>query len=256
MKEFQKLVDIIAQLRDPVSGCPWDVKQTPESLVPNFIEELYEAVEAIEEKDSNALLEELGDLLLHIVFQARIAEEEGRFDIAQVLEHIAEKLIRRHPHVFGDQELADADAVKMNWERLKKKEKTERISVLEGIPRALPGLIYAQRTQEKAASVGFDWPNVEPVLEKLAEEEAEFNDALASEDNAMIREELGDMLFTLVNLARKLHIDAESALKETTRKFHKRFHYIEEHYRQNGANIHEASLEELDALWDLAKKDR
>ncbi len=256
MKEFQKLVDIVAQLRDPVSGCPWDIKQTSESLVPNFIEELHEAVEAIEEGDSAALLEELGDLTLHIVFQAQIAREEGRFDMAEVLGKIVDKLVRRHPHVFGDLSLVDADAVKMNWERLKKVEKTERISVLEGIPRALPGLIYAQRTQEKAASVGFDWPDIAPVLAKLDEEEAELHEALATEDINLIREELGDMLFTLVNLARKLHIDAEGALKETSRKFHKRFNYIEDHYRQNGADIHEASLEELDALWDLAKKEK
>lgn len=256
MKEFQRLVDIIAQLRDPVAGCPWDIKQTSKSLVPNFIEELHEAVEAIEDDDSDALREELGDLILHIVMQARIAEEEGRWGIAGVLEKICDKLVRRHPHVFGDQELRDSEAVKMNWERIKKTEKAERVSVLEGIPRALPGLIYAQRSQEKAASVGFDWPDLAPVLEKIREEEAEFHAALASGDPDGIREELGDMLFTLVNLARKLHIDAESALKETTRKFHARFHYIENHYRQNGENIHEASLEELDALWDLAKKDQ
>lgn len=256
MKEFDALIEILARLRDPVSGCPWDLKQTSVSLVPNFIEELYEAVEAIEDGDSDSLKEELGDLLLHIVFQAQIAEEEGRFGIVEVLEQIVDKLVRRHPHVFGNLEVKDSEAVKMNWERLKKAEKTERISVLEGIPRALPALIYAQRTQEKAASVGFDWPNLEPVLAKLAEEEAEFQEALASGEISAIREELGDMLFTLVNLARKLHIDAESVLKETSRKFHGRFHYIEEHYRQNGENIHEASLEELDALWDLAKKDQ
>ncbi|HNT52393.1 MAG TPA: nucleoside triphosphate pyrophosphohydrolase [Candidatus Syntrophosphaera sp.] len=256
MKEFQRLVDIIAQLRDPVAGCPWDIKQTPESLIPNFIEELYEAVEAIEERDSPALLEELGDLLLHIVFQARIAEEGGCFGITEVLNHITEKLIRRHPHVFADANLTDADAVKLNWERLKKKEKAERVSVLEGIPRALPALIYAQRTQEKAASVGFDWPDLEPILDKLDEEEAELHAALATGDNTLIADELGDMLFTLVNLSRKLHIDAESALKATARKFHHRFHFIEEHYRQNGADIHEASLAELDAVWDLAKKNR
>ncbi|MBW6513165.1 MAG: nucleoside triphosphate pyrophosphohydrolase [Candidatus Syntrophosphaera sp.] len=255
MTEFQKLVDIIAQLRDPVSGCPWDVKQTSQSLVPNFIEELHEAVEAIEDGDGAALMEELGDLMLHVVFQAQIASEEGRFDIADVLRGIAQKLVRRHPHVFGDLDVADADAVKLNWERLKKQEKTKRQSVLEGIPRSLPALIYAQRTQEKAASVGFDWPNITPILAKLNEEEAELREALDSEDILQIREELGDLLFTIVNLARKLHIDAESALKETARKFHKRFNYIEEHYRKNGADIHEASLEELDAVWDLAKKD-
>jgi MazG family protein len=255
MKEFQNLTEIIARLRDPVAGCPWDIKQTPLSLVPNFIEELYEAVEAIEDNDDKALMEELGDLLLHIGFQAQIAAEEGRFDIADVLNTIAEKLVRRHPHVFGDLSLSDADAVKMNWERLKKVEKTERISVLEGIPRSLPALIYAQRTQEKAASVGFDWPDIGPILAKLDEEEIELHEALASGDYAHIKEELGDLLFTLVNLARKLHLDAEGALKETSRKFHRRFQYIEEHYRKSGDNIHEANLAELDALWDIAKKD-
>ncbi|MDZ4182106.1 MAG: nucleoside triphosphate pyrophosphohydrolase [Candidatus Cloacimonadaceae bacterium] len=254
MKEFQRLVDIIAQLRDPVGGCPWDIKQSSKSLVPNFIEELYEAVEAIEDDDDAALAEELGDLMLHIVFQAQIAAEEGRFGMADVLTKIADKLVRRHPHVFGDLSLDDADAVKLNWERLKKVEKKERISVLEGIPRALPALIYAQRTQEKAASVGFDWQDITPILEKLDEESLELHEALATDDAAHIREELGDMIFTLVNLARKLHIDAESALKETTRKFQRRFNYIEDHYRQNGADIHEASLEELDAVWDIAKK--
>lgn len=256
MKKFQHLVDIIAQLREPVSGCPWDIKQTSQSLVPNFIEELYEAVEAIEDGDHAGLMEELGDLMLHIVFQAQIASEERRFDIADVLRAIADKLVRRHPHVFGQLEVNDADTVKMNWERLKKAEKKDRKSVLEGIPRALPALIHAQRTQEKAASVGFDWPDLEPVMAKLDEERLELDEALASEDYLRIKEELGDMLFTLVNLARKLHIDAEGALKETSRKFHKRFSYIEEHYRQNGDDIHEASLEELDAVWDLAKEDR
>ena len=256
MKEFQHLVDIIAQLREPVFGCPWDIKQTSQSLVPNFIEELYEAVEAIEDGDHAGLMEELGDLMLHIVFQAQIASEERRFDIADVLRAIADKLVRRHPHVFGQLEVNDADTVKMNWERLKKAEKKDRKSVLEGIPRALPALIHAQRTQEKAASVGFDWPDLEPVMAKLDEERLELDEALASEDYLLIKEELGDMLFTLVNLARKLHIDAEGALKETSRKFHKRFSYIEEPYRQNGDDIHEASREELDAVWDLAKEDR
>jgi MazG family protein len=256
MKEFQDLVDIIAQLREPLSGCPWDIKQTSQSLVPNFIEELYEAVEAIEDGDETGLMEELGDLMLHIVFQAQIATEEQRFDITDVLRAINDKLVRRHPHVFGQLEVNDADNVKMNWERLKKSEKKDRKSVLEGIPRALPALIHAQRSQEKAASVGFDWPNLKPVLAKLDEERKELDEALASEDHLQIKEELGDMLFTLVNLARKLHIDAESALKETSRKFHKRFNFIEEHYQKNGDDIHEANLEELDLLWDIAKEDR
>jgi len=255
MKEFQKLVNIIAQLRDPVSGCPWDLKQTPKSLIPNMIEELYEVVEAIEDGDNIALMEELGDLLLHIVMQAQLASEAGVFNIVDVLNHINDKLVRRHPHVFGELELRDADSVKKNWERLKKAEKQERKSVLEGIPRALPALIYAQRMQEKAASVGFDWDEIPPILEKIDEETEELKSALETEDQIRIKEELGDLLFTIVNLARKLHIDAESALKETARKFSKRFQYIEEQYRQNGENINEASLEELNSFWELSKKE-
>lgn len=255
MKEFQKLVDIIAQLRDPVSGCPWDIKQTPQSLIPNMVEELYEVVEAIEDGDNVALMEELGDLLLHIVMQAQLASESGAFNIIDVLNHINDKLVRRHPHVFGELELKDADTVKKNWERLKKAEKQERKSVLEGIPRALPALIYAQRMQEKAASVGFDWDDVPPILEKIDEETKELKSALETEDQTRIKEEMGDLLFTIVNLARKLHLDAESALKETARKFSKRFQYIEEQYRQNGENINEASLEELNSFWELSKKE-
>ena len=255
MKEFQKLVDIIAQLRDPVSGCPWDIKQTPQSLIPNMVEELYEVVEAIEDGDNVALMEELGDLLLHIVMQAQLASEAGVFNIVDVLNHINDKLVRRHPHVFGELELRDADSVKKNWERLKKAEKQERKSVLEGIPRALPALIYAQRMQEKAASVGFDWDEIPPILEKIDEETEELKSALDTEDQIRIKEELGDLLFTIVNLARKLHIDAESALKETAGKFSKRFQYIEEQYIKNGEDINEASLEELDSFWELSKKE-
>jgi len=251
---FQKLVEIVARLRDPVSGCPWDLKQTPETLIPNFIEELYETVEAIENKDNEALIEELGDLMLHIVFQAQIATEEERFDINQVMEKIVDKLVRRHPHVFGELDLDDAYAVKMNWERLKKAEKTDRKSVLDGIPRALPALIYAQRTQEKAASVGFDWQEIEPVLEKLEEEHQELIQAMQNGAADEIKEELGDLLFTIVNLSRKLGYDAESVLKETTRKFTKRFHFVEEHYSNSQEDIHEASLAELDAIWERAKQ--
>jgi len=254
MKGFQALLDILAMLRNPENGCPWDIKQTRESLVPNFIEELYEVVEAIEDKDNESLKEELGDLLLHIVFQAQISAEQGLWDIEEVLAEINDKLIRRHPHVFGDLNLTDADAVKMNWERIKKKEKTERKSVLDGIPRSLPALIQAQRTQEKAASVGFDWPDLKPILAKLDEEREELAEALITEDPELIYEELGDMIFTLVNLARKLSIDAEAALKDCTKKFSRRFHSIEDHYKTSGADIHEASLEELDSHWEKAKK--
>jgi len=252
MNTFQDLVDILAALRDPEKGCPWDLKQTPESLVPNFIEELYEVVEAIEDADDAALKEELGDLLLHIVFQIQIAKEEGRFDEADVLEAICSKLVRRHPHVFGDLALADAEGVKMNWERIKKQEKQERESVLDGIPKAMPALIQAYRIQEKAASVGFDWPDLGPVLAKIDEEREELQEVLLAEDTEAIREELGDLIFSIVNLARKLNIDAEAALKDTNRKFYRRFRYVEAQYTDN--DIHEASLEELDRHWDTAKQ--
>lgn len=251
MSKFQSLVEIVASLRDPERGCPWDFKQTRESLVPNFIEELYEVVEAIEDKDYTALREELGDLMLHIVFQAQIASEEGNFDIEDVMSAICDKLVRRHPHVFGDVQVEDAESVKMNWERIKKKEKKERKSVLDGIPRSLPALIQAQRIQEKAASVGFDWPELKQVMAKIEEEYEELHEALAAEDRAAIEEELGDYIFSIVNLARKLGIDAEAALKATTRKFYRRFRHVEAQYSED--KIHEASLEELDFHWESAK---
>ena len=171
MNKFQELMDIIAALRDPETGCPWDAKQTPESLVPNFIEELYEVVEAIEDKDDEALCEELGDLMLHLVFQVQIAHEKKAFEMEDVLGAIVDKLVRRHPHVFGDLSVADAEGVKLNWEHIKRVEKTDRESVLDGVPKSMPALIQAHRTQEKAASVGFDWPDLPPVLAKIDEED-------------------------------------------------------------------------------------
>nr|MDK2851148.1 hypothetical protein [Candidatus Cloacimonadota bacterium] len=251
MNKFEDLVEILAALRDPEKGCPWDLKQTPRSLIPNFIEELYEVVEAIEDGDDEALQEELGDLLLHIVFQIQIAKEENKFDEADVLEAICSKLVRRHPHVFGDLSVSDADVVKMNWERIKKQEKHERESVLDGIPRALPALIQAHRIQEKAASVGFDWPDLAPVLAKIDEEREELQEVLADNDPEAIYEELGDLLFSIVNLARKLNIDAEAALKDANRKFYRRFRHVEDQYQNS--DIHEASLDELDRHWETAK---
>ncbi|HPF08340.1 MAG: nucleoside triphosphate pyrophosphohydrolase [Candidatus Cloacimonetes bacterium] len=252
MHRFQELVDVVASLRDPDKGCPWDIKQTATSLVPNFIEELYEVVEAIEDNDNQALCEELGDLMLHIVFQAQIASEQGTFQISDVLSEIVNKLVRRHPHVFGDLNVDSAEGVKMNWERIKKAEKKDRESVLDGIPRSLPALIKAQRTQEKAASVGFDWPDLKPALDKLDEEREELYEALASGENEAIQDELGDLLFTIVNLSRKLGIDAETALNGTTAKFYRRFRYVEEQYRTG--DIHAARLEELDSHWEAAKE--
>ena len=256
MKEFDKLVEIIENLRDKKNGCPWDIKQTHESLVPNFIEELYESVEAIENKNYEHLSEELGDLMLHIIMQAQIAREADEFEIEEVLQKINDKLVRRHPHVFADGHATDANGVKMNWERIKFEEKKQsRQSAIDGIPRAMPALIVAQRMQEKAASVGFDWPDVEPAIDKLEEEAAEFKEAFQQKDIEEMQNELGDMLFSIVNIARKLGFDTESALKRTIKKFETRFRKVEGYYRKNNKNMLDASLEQLDEIWEIAKKD-
>ncbi len=256
MKEFDRLMEIIEKLRDPQKGCPWDVKQTHESLIPNFIEELYESIEAIEKKDFDHLSEELGDLLLHIIMQVQMAKEEKKFEMDDVLKKINDKLIRRHPHVFGNGEAKDANGVKMNWERIKFEEKKQsRTSAIDGIPRAMPALIVAQRMQEKAASVGFDWPDVQPAIEKLKEETKEFDEAFEENDIIQMQDELGDMLFSIVNIARKLGFDTESALKKTINKFEIRFKKVEKHYRKNNHNMLDASLEQLDEIWEIAKKD-
>jgi nucleoside triphosphate diphosphatase len=253
MEEFDKLVQIVADLRDPAKGCPWDKKQTHASLVPNFIEELYESIEAIEDGDMNDLREELGDLMLHIVMQARIAEEDSDFKMSEVLQGINEKLIRRHPHIFGSDTVKDAEEVKMNWEQIKLKEKTHRTSALEGVPQGMPKLIVAQRMQEKAAAVGFDWDNHDQIFEKLDEEVLELKEAIASGDQVHIAEELGDLLFTAVNLSRKLGIDAETALSGSNRKFERRFRKVEEVYKTRKAVMHGSSLEQLDEVWESVK---
>jgi len=253
MKEFDRLVQIVADLRNPETGCPWDKIQTHKSLVPNFIEELYESIEAIESGDMKDLSEELGDLMLHIVMQSRIAEETGDFEMSEVLRGINEKLIRRHPHIFGDEKVKDAKEVKLNWEQIKLKEKTHRKSALEGVPRGMPKLIVAQRMQEKAAAVGFDWDNHHQVFEKLSEEIAELKEAIEEEDPVHIEEELGDLLFTVVNLSRKLGIDAEMALSGTNRKFERRFKQVEEIYKDKKTKMHDSNLEQLDEVWEAVK---
>lgn len=256
MKEFDELVSIIARLRDPQNGCPWDIKQTHESLIPNSIEELYETIEAIEIKDFSHLCEELGDLMLHVVMQAQIASEANHFNMKDILNKINEKLIRRHPHVFGETKIEGSESVKMNWERIKFEEKkASRKSAIDGIPQAMPALIIAQRMQEKAASVGFDWPDVKPTIEKMKEEINEFQMAFETKNSEEMQNELGDMLFSIVNIARKLGFDSESALKRTIRKFDKRFRIVEEHFQNQDRNMLEAGLESLDEIWENAKKD-
>ena len=255
MKEFDELVEIVAKLRDPQEGCPWDIKQTHNSLISNFVEELYEVVEAIENNNMIDLEEELGDLMLHIVMQARIAEEAGKFTLEKVLDKISAKLVRRHPHIFSNAEAKDVAAVKKNWEEIKSQEKKlTRNSVIDGIPKSMPGLIVAQRMQEKAAAVGFDWDEAEAAFVKLKEEIIEFETELQSQNKVKMQAELGDILFSVVNVARKNGLDAETALRETIGKFERRFKHVEKHHNDNGKDMKRSSLEQLDAIWEQAKK--
>ena len=254
MKEFDKLKEVVSILRDPEKGCPWDLKQTSKTLISGMIEEVYEVAEAVAIEDKKGLREELGDCLLHIMLQAKIASEEGYFEIEEVLNGITEKLIRRHPHIFGDEKLTDAVEVKMRWEQIKLAEKKERKSVLDGIPEAMPGLLQGQRMQEKAASVGFDWNDVEPVFDKIQEEIAEVKVEIESNDREKLELEIGDLFFSVINLARKLRIDSESAIKSANRKFSRRFRQLEAELTKTGTKINEKSLEELDKIWDTVKK--
>ena len=255
MKEFDELIEVIEKLRNKENGCPWDLKQTHESLIPNFIEELYESIEAIENKDYKHLSEELGDLMLHIVMQVQIAREDNKFNMEDVLTQINDKLIRRHPHIFGDGHATDADGVKMNWERIKLEEKKHsRTSAIDGIPQNMPALIVAQRMQEKAASVGFDWPDLAPAVDKLEEEVKEFQEAYENKDIEEMQNELGDMIFAIVNIARKSGFDTETALRRTISRFESRFKKVENHFISNGKKMLDASLEQLDEIWEIAKE--
>jgi MazG family protein len=255
VKEFDELRDIVRKLRDPENGCPWDTQQTHRSMIPNFIEELYEAIEAIENNDYEHLSEELGDLMLHIMMQVGMSEEKKQFTMEKVLDKINSKLIRRHPHIFGEGIAMDADGVKMNWERIKQLEKKDqRKSMIDGIPRTMPALIIAQRMQEKAAAAGFDWQEIDPVLDKLEEEVGEFREALNQNDMEEVEKEIGDILFSIVNISRKFGLDAESSLKRTIRKFESRFKKIEEYHNNQNLNMQDSSLEKLDEIWELAKK--
>ncbi len=250
---WDDLVEIMARLR---MGCPWDREQTHRTLVPYLIEETYEVVEAIEGGDLDALCEELGDLLLQIVFHSQLATETGKFTVADVVDALSNKMVRRHPHVFGDAVIEDVDAQWRNWEKLKAQEKTgqRRKSRLDGIPKELGALQRGQRMQEKASRVGFDWPNVYGILDKLSEELRELAEARREkQDDARVREELGDILFTLVNLSRALGIDAEQAMREANEKFHKRFFFMEERAAADGKTLSDLSLDELEELWQLAK---
>jgi len=254
---LQRLVELMATLRGP-DGCPWDRKQTPESLKPFLVEECYEVVDAIEDGAPAKVRDELGDLLFQIIFHARIAEEAGQFTINDVITAIHEKMTRRHPHVFGDDKLSTDKEVLSNWEEIKRKEKghEDRKSILEGVPKELPSLLRAHRLQERAARVGFDWAHLNEAMPKLDEEIAEFKESLKSEDAGKIEEELGDVFFMLVNISRFLGVNPEDALRKTISKFTHRFRYIEEHAEQAGRSLNDMTLDEMERLWQESKMKR
>ena len=252
-RSFDDLVRLMTTLRGP-NGCPWDRKQTLESLKPFVIEESYEVVDAIDTNDRAALLEEIGDFLLQAVFITELTREEGSFDVYDSITAIHDKLVRRHPHVFADAEAKDAEEVLVNWEKLKSEErKKENKGVLSGVPASLPALLKASRLTEKAARVGFDWRGTEEVFHKVDEEIAELREAIAGGDASNIHDEIGDLLFTIANIARKLDVNAEEALQSTNRKFTRRFESMESRVHSEGKNLDQLTLEEMDALWDEAK---
>jgi nucleoside triphosphate diphosphatase len=257
MKEMEVLLEVMQRLRDPERGCPWDVAQTFESIAPYTLEEAFEVADAIERGDLDALREELGDLLFQVVFHARMAEEQGAFDFAAVAGGLADKMRRRHPHVFSTAEIVDAAAQTTAWEAHKAQERSARgEGMLDGVPVALPALARAQKLGRRAARVGFDWPEAVAVLDKLAEETAELEAAIAARATApeAVEEELGDLLFTVANLARHLEVDAEGALRRASLKFEHRFRALEARLAAAGRRPEDASPDELDRLWNEVKE--
>jgi ATP diphosphatase len=262
-RDIARLIEIMAALRTPGTGCPWDLEQTFATIAPYTLEEAYEVADAIARNNIDDLRDELGDLLLQVVFHARMAQEQGAFSFEDVVGAITEKLIRRHPHVFGDAEARAAGDVKGLWERIKAEEKAERVArqgidpkpdgALAGVPVALPALIRAQKLQDKASQVGFDWNDPKAVLAKIREEADEVEQAIDAGDNKAATAEIGDLLFAMVNLARHLGGDAETALRATNEKFERRFASIERALAKQGRMPGDASLDEMDALWDAAK---
>lgn len=251
MEAFGKLLDIMDELREK---CPWDREQTNETLRKLTIEEVYELGDAVLENNAQEIKKELGDILLHLVFYAKIGDEQGQFDMGDVINHLIEKLIYRHPHVFGTTEANDSDQVIRNWENLKLKEKGRGKRVLEGVPLALPALVKANRIQEKVRGVGFDWEFKEQVWDKVKEELGELEVEMKAGNKKEMENELGDLIFSIVNVARLYNIDPESALERTNQKFTRRFNYLEEHTLLKGKSLQEMTLEEMDVYWNEAKK--
>ena len=253
--ELRRLIDIMAALRDQDTGCPWDKLQTFDTIAPYTIEEAYEVADAIAERDFAALPDELGDLLFQVVYHARMAEEEGRFAFADVAKAISDKMIRRHPHVFGDAAARDAAAQTTAWEAQKSAERAARqqTGALAGVPSALPALTRAEKITKRAARVGFDWPDAAAVLDKLDEEIAELKAELPAADPVRLMDEVGDMLFVLVNLARKLHLDPEACLRHANDKFSRRFNAMERSFETEGKSLTGLSLAEMEAGWQRVK---
>jgi MazG family protein len=265
-EKFERLVEIMATLRGP-NGCPWDKEQDFNSLKPMLVEEVYEVLEAIENNDFDGVAEELGDLLLHVVFHSCLGKEAGHFDINTVIDKISEKLIRRHPHVFGNETAGTAEEVIKNWEAIKAKEKEQKLksrtpeqrSLLEGIPSKLPAIHEAHQISARAARVGFDWPDIEGIFDKLQEEVRELKEVISSTSGDNRRErledEIGDIFFVIVNISRYLKIDSESALKRSNRKFKSRFQYMEAELARQGKTLDQTSLKEMETLWQRAKSE-
>ncbi len=249
LQAFGRLLDIMDDLREK---CPWDKKQTMESLRVLTIEETYELADAIMDNDLEEIKKELGDILLHMVFYAKIGSEKEAFDIGDVLNGICEKLIHRHPHIYGDIEVENEQDVKQNWEQIKLKEKANK-GVLSGVPRSLPSLIQAMRIQEKVAGVGFDWENKEQVVEKFHEEWSELQEEVNQNNKQKMEEEFGDVLFSLINYARFLEINPDNALAKTNNKFLIRFNFIEQQAKMQGKMVHELSIDEMNKFWEIAK---
>jgi len=252
---FDKLVELMARLRGP-DGCPWDRDQTRESLKPMLIEEAHEVLDALDSENPDDLCEELGDLLFQVIFHCRIAEEKGEFDAHEVCRRIYEKMIRRHPHVFGDAQIKDTRELLRNWEDIKAAEKRDsgrgqkpKESLLDGIPESLPSMYETYQITSKAARVGFDWPDIFGIRDKFLEEFDELQEAMASGDTTRIKDEVGDLVFTALNIARYLEVDPETALRNTNRKFTRRFKTMERHFKEKGVHMREADLEEMEQFW-------